>query len=71
MKARATKEKADSSPSDAAYATLINQTTAVGRALSGISKKTTREEIATLAALSDEDVERREVLTKTLSETDP
>lgn len=71
LKARATKEKADSSPSDAAYATLINQTTAVGRALSGISKKTTREEIATLAELSSEEVARREVLTKTFSEADP
>lgn len=71
LKARATKEKTDSSPSDAAYATLVNQTTAVGRALSGIGKKTTREEIETLAALSDEDIERREILTKTLSEADP
>lgn len=71
LRARATKEKTDSSPSDAAYATLINQTTAVGRALSGISKKTTREEIAALTTLSDEEVERREVLTKTLSEADP
>ncbi|WP_176058562.1 AAA family ATPase [Paraburkholderia sp. BCC1876] len=71
LKVRATKEKTDSSPSDAAYATLINQTTAVGRALSGIAKKTTREEITTLAALSGDEVARREVLTKTLSEADP
>ncbi|WP_321956320.1 AAA family ATPase [Paraburkholderia bannensis] len=71
LKARATKEKADSSPSDAAYAALINQTTAVGRALSGISKKTSREEIEKLAELSDDEVQRREDLTKTLSEADP
>lgn len=71
LKARATKEKTDSSPSDAAYATLINQTTAVGRALSGIGKKTTREEIETLGTLSDEEIDRREVLTRTLSEADP
>ncbi|MFP3604386.1 AAA family ATPase [Paraburkholderia sp. SIMBA_053] len=71
LRARVTKEKSDGSPSDAAYATLINQTTAVGRALSGVGKKTTAEEIEKLAALSDEDVARRDVLTKTLSEADP
>ncbi|MFM0648516.1 AAA family ATPase [Paraburkholderia bryophila] len=71
LKARATREKTDSSPSDAAYATLINQTTAVARALSGIGKKTTKDEIETLGTLSDEEIERREVLTKTLSEADP
>ncbi|CAJ0807917.1 AAA family ATPase [Ralstonia thomasii] len=71
LKTLATKEKAHSSPSDAAYSALFNQATAVGRALSGISKKTTREEIEKLAELSDDEVERREVLTKTLSEADP
>ncbi|MGF6739578.1 AAA family ATPase [Paraburkholderia atlantica] len=71
LRTRATKEKADSSPSDAAYSALINQTTAVGRALNGISKKTTRDEIAKLAELSDDEIERREVLAKTLSETEP
>ncbi|ESS40626.1 recombination protein F [Burkholderia cenocepacia] len=71
LRARATKEKGDSSPSDAAYSVLISQTTAVGRALSGISKKTTREEIEKLAELSDDEVNRRETLTKTLSEADP
>lgn len=71
LKARASKEKTDSSPSDAAYAALVNETTAVGRALKGIFKKTTSADIVKLAELSDEEIERRAVLTKTLSEADP
>ncbi|WP_321854653.1 AAA family ATPase [Paraburkholderia tropica] len=71
LRARATKEKADSSPSDAAYSVLINETTTVGRALKGVSKKTTRDEIVKLAELSDDEFERRAVLTKALSEADP
>lgn len=71
LKARATQEKAANTPSNAAYAAIANQQTAVGRALLGIPNTTTVATIETLATLTDAEVERLALLTKTLAEADP
>jgi hypothetical protein len=71
VKARATKEKSDKAPSDAAYAVLAKEQTAVAKVLREIPAKTSREDIEKLATLSPEDEERLTLLAKTLSEADP
>ncbi|MGA7779090.1 MAG: AAA family ATPase [Paraburkholderia sp.] len=71
LRTRATQEKADNAPSDAAYATLAKERTAVAKVLGEIPSKASREDIEKLAALSPEDEGRLTLLTKTLSETEP
>ncbi|SAL81673.1 recombination protein F [Caballeronia choica] len=71
LRTRATQEKADNAPSDAAYATLAKERTTVAKVLGEIPSKTCREDIEKLAALSPEDESRLTLLTKTLSETEP
>ncbi|RAP59821.1 AAA family ATPase [Oleiagrimonas sp. MCCC 1A03011] len=71
LKQQATAEKRSNAPSDAGYASLLDQGTAVRKALAAISGKTKKDEIETLASLSREEVEKLDRLTKTLAETDP
>ncbi len=71
LKLRVTEEKQSNAPSDAGYASLLDQGTAVSKALAAISGKTKKDEIETLASLSREEVEKLDRLTKTLAETDP
>ncbi len=71
LKVRATQEKAANAPSDAAYAVLAKEQTAVATALLGIPTKTKPEHIETLAALSQIEQDRLTLLTKTLAEADP
>lgn len=71
LKTRATQEKAANAPSDAAYSALIGQQTAVAKALRGIPASTKAEHIESLATLSELELGRLALLTKTLAETDP
>ncbi|SAK48919.1 recombination protein F [Caballeronia pedi] len=71
LKARATQEKTVSAASDAGYAALVKEQTAVAKALNAIPGTTTREDIERLATLSPEEAERRTLLVKTLSEAEP
>ncbi|WP_409322337.1 AAA family ATPase [Pseudomonas putida] len=71
LKQRATQEKAANAPSDAAYSTLAKEQTAVAAALSDIPTKTGPGDIELLANLSQGDLDRRALLTKTLAEADP
>ncbi|WP_425930335.1 AAA family ATPase [Pseudomonas sp. NyZ201] len=71
LKQRATQEKAANAPSDAAYSMLAKEQTAVGAALSGIPAKTRPGDIELLATLSQAELDRQALLTKTLAEADP
>lgn len=71
LKARATQEKTANVPSDAAYAALANEQTAVATALLGIPTKTKFEHIEALSTLSQIEQDRLALLTKTLAEADP
>lgn len=71
LKALASKEKADNTPSNAAYSAIANQQTVVGRALLGIPQETKAYTIETLGTLSTDEIERLSLLTKVLSEADP
>jgi Uncharacterized protein conserved in bacteria len=71
LKARATAEKAANTPSNAAYAILAGEQTEVARKLLGIPVKTEAEDIETLATLSKAELERLDLLNKTLAEADP
>lgn len=71
LKVRATQEKTANSPSDAAYASLAKEQTAVATALLGIPAKTRPEHIEALAALDQIEQDRFTLLTKTLAEADP
>ena len=71
LKVLATQEKAANAPSNAAYAAIANQQTAVGKALLGIPGATKAATIEALATLTDADSERLALLTKTLAEADP
>jgi ABC-type lipoprotein export system ATPase subunit len=71
LKVRATLEKTANAPSDAAYAMLAKEPTAVGKTLLGIPGRTKPEDIEALAALSEVEQEKLALLTKTLAETDP
>jgi ABC-type lipoprotein export system ATPase subunit len=71
LKLRATQERAAAFPSDAVYAALAKETTAVGKTLIGIPAKTKAEDIETLATLTPAEYERLALLTKTLAESDP
>lgn len=71
LKQRATQDKAANAPSDAAYSMLTKEQTAVAAALSGIPAKTGPREIERLASLSQAELDRRALLTKTLAEADP
>lgn len=71
LKAMATQEKATNTPTNAAYAALATQQTAVGRTLLGIPRSTKAADIETLATMTDAELARLDLLTKTLSEPDP
>lgn len=71
LKARATQEKAANAPSDAAYAVLMREQTAVATALLGIPTQTKPEHIENLATLNQAELDRRALLTKILAEADP
>lgn len=71
LKIRATQEKAANAPSDAAYAMLAKEQTAVAKALIGIPAKTKPNDIETLSRLSEAEAERLGLLVKTLAELDP
>ncbi|MRK20091.1 AAA family ATPase [Pseudomonas sp. JG-B] len=71
LKARATQEKAANAPSDAAYAALAKERTAVATTLLGIPTETKPEHIEALATLSQIEQDRLTLLTRTLTEADP
>lgn len=71
LKLRATQEKTANTPSDAAYAALAKEQTAVATALLGIPSKTRHEHIEVLATLSQAEQDRLVLLTQTLTEADP
>lgn len=71
LKVRATHEKAVNAPSDAAYAVLARENTAVGKALLGIPSTTKAEEIEALATLLEDEQEELRLLTAALAEADP
>jgi len=71
LKLRATQEKTANAPSDAAYAVLVKEQTAVSTALLGIPTRTSPEHIETLATLSQAEQDRLLLLTQTLAEADP
>ncbi|WFC14517.1 AAA family ATPase [Aeromonas salmonicida] len=71
LRVRATQEMAANSPSDAAYAALAKEQTAVATALLGIPSRTRSEHIETLSTLSQIEQDRRALLTATLAEADP
>ncbi|MDT9002258.1 AAA family ATPase [Paucibacter sp. APW11] len=71
LKARALAEKGATAPSDAAYAVLAREQTEVAKKLLGIPARTKAEDIEALATLSEAEVARLELLTKTLAEADP
>ena len=71
LRSMATQEKAASTPTTAAYAAIATQQTVVGRALLGIPKSTKASDIEALATMTDPELGRLELLTKTLSEPDP
>ncbi|VXB83209.1 AAA family ATPase [Massilia sp. 9I] len=71
LKVRATQEMGANSPTDAAYAALAKEPTAVGKALLGIPAKTKPEQIEALATLADGEMERLSLLTTVLAEADP
>lgn len=71
LKLRATQEKTANAPSDAAYAVLVKEQTAVSTALLGIPTRTSPEHIEALATLSQAEQDRLLLLTQTLAEADP
>ena len=71
LRVLATQEKAANTPTNAAYAAIATQQTQAGRALLAIPGATKAADIEALATLSDAEFSRLELLTKTLSETDP
>ncbi|WP_439834985.1 AAA family ATPase [Aeromonas caviae] len=71
LRVRATQEKAANTPSDAAYAALAKEQTAVATALLGIPSKTRAEHIEALSTLSQIEQDRRILLTTTLAEAEP
>ncbi len=71
LKSLATQEKAANTPTNAAYAAIATQQTAVGRALLGIPGSTKATDIERLATMTDAELGRLELLTKALSEPDP
>lgn len=71
LRAMAVKEKADNTPSNAAYAAIATDKTAVGKALLAIPGATKASDIEALAMLTDVDDERLKLLTKVLAEADP
>lgn len=71
LKAKANAEHLASTPSNAAYAGLLNGGTEVATALTNIPAKTKAADIERLATLTDEDRSRLEVLTTALAEADP
>lgn len=71
LRARAAAEKAAHTPSQAAYATLMEGQTDVARVLRGIPGTTKAEHIEDLASLSDIERQRLALLTTTLAVADP
>lgn len=71
LKGRATREKAANAPNEAAYAAMVNTSTKVGRALTGIPGKTTAADIEALTQMTEVEVDRLAVLDRTLAEADP
>ena len=71
LKTMATREKAANTPSNAAYAAIATDKTAVGRALLGIPPTTKAADIEALATMTEAELGRLDLLTKTLSEPDP
>lgn len=71
LKLRATQEKTANAPSDAAYAVLAKEQTAVATTLLGIPTKTNSKHIEALATLSQAEQDRLLLLTQTLAEADP
>ncbi|WP_330206116.1 AAA family ATPase [Pseudomonas sp. AM14(2022)] len=71
LKARATQEKAANAPTDASYVALTKDQTQVAAALLGIPSTTLPEQIETLAALTQVELDQLSLLTQTLAEADP
>ncbi|WP_085695102.1 MULTISPECIES: AAA family ATPase [unclassified Pseudomonas] len=71
LKTRAIQEKAANAPTDAAYAALARDQTRVAAALLGIPSTTLPEQIEALATLAPVEMDRLNLLTKTLAEADP
>jgi energy-coupling factor transporter ATP-binding protein EcfA2 len=71
LRVLATQQKAVNTPTDATYAAIATQLTAVGRALLAIPGATKAASIEALATLSDFELARLELLTRALAETDP
>ena len=71
LKVRAAAEKAANAPSNAAYVVLAGEQTEVAKKLLGIPARTKAEDIATLATISEAELERLALLNKTLAQTDP
>jgi len=71
LRTLATQEKVANAPTNAAYAAIATQQTSAGRTLLAIPGATKAADIEALATLSEAELTRLELLTKTLSETDP
>jgi energy-coupling factor transporter ATP-binding protein EcfA2 len=71
LRGMAAQEKAVNAPSGAAYAMIASAQTAAGRALLAIPGSTRAGDIEVLAALTEADHERLELLSITLAEADP
>lgn len=71
LKTKAMEEKAANAPSDAAYAALAREKTAVSEALNNIPAKTKPQEIEAAATLSGAEQARLALLGRTLAEGDP
>jgi len=71
LKTRASQEKIANTPSGAAYVALTKEPTVVAKLLLEIPAKTKPEHVESLATLSQAEVERLGLLTKTLAEVDP
>jgi energy-coupling factor transporter ATP-binding protein EcfA2 len=64
-------EHSQNAPDTTAFADLGNDGTAVGKLIAGLSAKTKREQVETLATVSVEEIARREDLDKSLKADNP